>query len=109
MRLEHRGTGVHFSAVLPTFTNTELISGMHAPSGIVAQPEDVAAAIARLIARPRSRVSVTRLAGVLAAFNKLTPRPIGEYFARRLGMDHTFTDEIDRTARADYNRRLGSH
>jgi short-subunit dehydrogenase len=106
MRLEHRATGVRFSTVLPTFTNTELIDGTRAPMGLMAEPEDVAAAVAALIARPRRRVTVTRVAGILAAFNKLTPRPIGEFIVRRLGVDHTFTDEVDRDARRGYDDRL---
>ena len=106
MRLEHRSTGVHFSAVLPTFTKTELIAGTQAPLGLLAEPEDVAAAVTALIAKPRRRVAVTRLAGLMTTFNKLTPRPIGEYIARRLGVDRTFTDNVDRDARRGYDDRL---
>ncbi len=106
MRLEYRGTGVHFSAVLPTFTRTELIAGTKAPMGLLAEPQDVARAVARLIARPRRRVTVTRLAGVAMAFNKLTPRAFGEFTARRMGVHRIFTDEVDRTARAEYDRRV---
>ncbi|MFD4462035.1 SDR family oxidoreductase [Nocardia sp. NPDC058480] len=105
MRLEHRGTGVRFSAVLPTFTRTEMIAGTRAPRALLADPGDVAAAVAALIARPRRRVSVTRLAGVLAAFNKLTPRPVGEFMARQLGVHRTFID-VDRDARRAYDDRL---
>ncbi|MEV0772804.1 SDR family oxidoreductase [Nocardia salmonicida] len=107
MRLEHRGTGVRFSAVLPTFTRTEMITGTRAPRALLADPTDVAAAVAALIARPRRRVSVTRLAGVLAAFNKLTPRPLGEFMARRLGVHRTFID-VDRDARRVYDDRLAT-
>ncbi|MFF0498704.1 SDR family oxidoreductase [Nocardia aobensis] len=108
MRLECRGSGVHFSAVLPTFTRTELIAGTKAPMGLLAEPEDVARAVVRLIARPRRRVTVTRLAGVAMAFNKLTPRAFGEFTARRMGVHRIFTDEVDRAARADYDRRVGN-
>ncbi|MFD4354081.1 SDR family oxidoreductase [Nocardia sp. NPDC058518] len=107
MRLEHRGTGVRFSAVLPTFTRTEMITGTRAPRALLADPADVAAAVAALIARPRRRVSVTRLAGVLAAFNRLTPRPLGEFMARRLGVHRTFID-VDRDARRAYDDRLST-
>lgn len=107
MRLEHRGTGVRFSAVLPTFTRTEMITGTRAPRALLAEPADVASAVAALIARPRRRVSVTRTAGVLAAFNKLTPRPLGEFMARRLGVHRTFID-VDREARRAYDDRLAT-
>lgn len=106
MRLEHRDSGIRFSAVLPTFTRTELIAGTRAPLGLLADPEDVAVAVAALIARPRRRVTVTRAAGVLATFNKLTPRPLGEYIARRLGVHTTFVDRVDRDARRVYDDRL---
>jgi NAD(P)-dependent dehydrogenase (short-subunit alcohol dehydrogenase family) len=106
MRLEHQSTGVHFSAVLPTFTRTELIAGTRAPMGLLAEPADVAAAVAALIARPRRRVTVTRAAGIMAAFNRLTPRPVGEYLARRLGVHRAFTDDVDRDARRGYDDRL---
>ncbi|MGW6620859.1 SDR family oxidoreductase [Nocardia sp. NPDC055002] len=107
MRLEHRGTGVRFSAVLPTFTRTEMIAGTRAPRALLAEPADVASAVAALIARPRRRVSVTRTAGMLAAFNKLTPGPLGEFMARRLGVHRTFID-VDRDARRAYDDRLAA-
>ncbi|MEU0539867.1 SDR family NAD(P)-dependent oxidoreductase, partial [Nocardia sp. NPDC005978] len=53
MHREQRGSGVRFSAVLPTFTRTEMIAGTRAPLGLLAEPDDVARAVARLIARPR--------------------------------------------------------
>ncbi|MEV5832000.1 SDR family oxidoreductase [Nocardia sp. NPDC052112] len=109
MRLEYRESGIRFSAVLPTFTRTELIAGTRAPLGLLAEPEDVAAAVAALIARPRRRVTVTRAAGILATFNKLTPRPLGEYIARRLGVHSTFVDHVDRDARRAYDNRLNQH
>ncbi|MEU2042259.1 SDR family oxidoreductase [Nocardia niwae] len=106
LRREYRGRGVHFSAVLPTFTRTEMIAGTRAPFGLLAEPEDVARAVADLVARPRRRVTVTRLAGWLAAADKLTPRPIGEFMTRRLGIDHLFLEDVDQNARAAYDERL---
>ncbi|MGV9675720.1 SDR family oxidoreductase [Nocardia sp. NPDC003482] len=106
MRLEYRGTGVRFSAVLPTFTATELIAGTRAPMGLLAQPGDVAVAVRRLVAKPRRRVTVTRTAAVLASFNRLTPRPLGEFVARRMGVHRTFVDDVDRDARRVYDDRL---
>lgn len=108
MRLENLGSGVRFSAVLPTFTRTELIAGTRAPLGLLAEPDDVARAVAALIARPRRRVTVTRTAAILATLNKLTPRPLGEFLARRLGVHHTFTDNVDRAARQSYDDRVAT-
>jgi NAD(P)-dependent dehydrogenase (short-subunit alcohol dehydrogenase family) len=56
MRLEHRSTGVHFSAVLPTFTNTELIAGTRAPLGLLAEPDDVGVQHQHRVAAQRSIV-----------------------------------------------------
>ena len=48
IRMENRGSGVHFSAILPTLTNTEMIAGVgHARGFKNAEPDDVARAIAR--------------------------------------------------------------
>ncbi|WP_280238711.1 hypothetical protein [Nocardia abscessus] len=83
-----------------------MIAGTRAPFGLLAEPENVARAVADLVARPRRRVTVTRLAGWLAAANKVTPRPIGEFMTRRLGIDHVFLEDVDRDARAIYDERL---
>ncbi|PPJ24677.1 hypothetical protein C5E45_25110 [Nocardia nova] len=61
-----------------------------------------------VIARPRRRVTVTRLAGVAMAFDKLTPRAFGEFTARRMGVHRIFPDKVDRAARANYDRRVGN-
>ncbi|MEU0545599.1 short-chain dehydrogenase, partial [Nocardia sp. NPDC005978] len=60
----------------------------------------------RLIARPRRRVTVTRRAGWFAALDKVTPRPVGDFVTRRLGIDRIFLDEVDRSARAAYDERV---
>ncbi|MGV9834038.1 SDR family oxidoreductase [Nocardia niigatensis] len=106
MRREYRGSGVSFSVVLPTFTRTEMLAGTRAPFGLLAEPEDVARAVAGLVERPRRRVAVTRRAGWLAASNKLTPRPVGEFMMRRLGIDHVFLEDVDGIARRAYDQRV---
>ena len=46
VRMENRGRGVHFSAIMPTLTNTEMIAGFgHAKGFKNAEPEDVARAV----------------------------------------------------------------
>lgn len=48
LREEYRGTGVRFSSVLPTLTNTELGSGVTAPKLLrPAEPEEIADAVRR--------------------------------------------------------------
>ena len=59
-----RSTGREVSAVLPTFTNTELIAGTH-PSAAQkpVQPEDIAAAVVKVLDKPTTVVSVPRRCG----------------------------------------------
>lgn len=105
-RIECRNTGVHFSVVLPTFTNTELISGSSGAKFLKnAEPEDIADAIVRLITKPAPRVAVTRAAGLIIAAMKFIPKSAGEYIARKLGMDHVFLDDLDNAARKAYEDR----
>lgn len=106
VRLEHRNTGVEFSAVLPTFTNTELISGTQGAKGLKnAEPEDIANAIVGLIEKPARRVAVTRLAGALVASQKFMPWAVAEFIAKQFGLEHVFTDEVDSAARKAYEDR----
>src|ERR1700716_4164313 len=51
--------GVNITAVLPTFTNTELISGTTPSSAQKpVEPAEIAAAIVKVLDKPKSRVSV---------------------------------------------------
>lgn len=108
LRREYRGSGVAFSQVQPTFTNTELVSGTFGTKGMRnAEPHEVAAAVAALVARPRPVVRVTRWAGVLAGSQNFVPRRVGEAIARSLGAEAAFT-EIDQHAREAYEERVRS-
>jgi NAD(P)-dependent dehydrogenase (short-subunit alcohol dehydrogenase family) len=105
-RIEYRNTGVHFSSVLPTFTNTELISGTSGAKLLKnAEPEDIANAIIGLISKPAARVAVTRIAGIVAGSMKFLPKSAGEFIARKLGMEHVFVDDVDTAARKAYEDR----
>ncbi|MFI1915194.1 SDR family oxidoreductase [Nocardia sp. NPDC020380] len=106
LRVEHRDTGVEFSAVLPTFTNTELVAGTKGVKGFRnAEPAEIAAAVAGLLEKPRARVSVTRTAGALIALQKVLPRVVTEFLGRRFGQEHLFLDDVDQAARQAYERR----
>lgn len=105
-RIEYRDTGVHFSAVLPTFTNTELVAGTSGAKLLKnAEPEDIADAIVGLIAKPARRVAVTRAAGIVVASMKFIPRSTGEFIARKLGLEHVFLEDVDTAARKAYEDR----
>ncbi|MCX8564386.1 SDR family oxidoreductase [Mycolicibacterium mucogenicum] len=106
VRLENRKTGVQFSAVLPSVVNTELTAGTTGIRGIKnAEPSDIANAIVGLIVKPRPKVRVTRLAGVLIGAQKYLPRIVGEELNRLFGGEHIFTDKVDNTARKAYEDR----
>jgi short-subunit dehydrogenase len=105
-RIEYRNTGVHFSSVLPTFTNTELISGTSGAKLLKnAEPEDIANAIIGLITKPAARVAVTRIAGIIAGSMKFLPKSAGEFITRKLGMEHAFVEDVDNAARKAYEDR----
>jgi len=105
-RIEYRDTGVHFSSVLPTFTNTELVAGTSGAKLLKnAESEDIADAIVGLITKPARRVAVTRAAGLVVASMKFIPQSTGELIARKLGMEHVFLDEVDTAARKAYEDR----
>ena len=101
LRREHEGSGVRFTTVMPSFTNTRLVVGADRGRIPVAEPEDVARGIARTITHPRDEVIVPRTAAVLThAMERLLPRSLGDALARRLGADEMFltADGADRGA-----------
>lgn len=105
-RVEHRGTGVQFSTVMPSFVNTELTAGTKGVPGLKnVEPEDIAKAIIDLIERPRPRVRVSKLVGAIAASQKFLPRSLAESLNRALGADDVFLDQVDSAARRAYEDR----
>jgi len=107
IRAEHRGTGVHYSAVLPAMTNTEMIAGIDQARGLKnAEASDVAKAIVDLIRKPKRRVTVTRAAGMVLVIQRILPGSVADALRRSLGLDHLFTDRLDVGKRAPYERRV---
>jgi short-subunit dehydrogenase len=109
IRMENRGSGVHFSAILPTLTNTEMIAGTgHARGFKNAEPDDVARAIAGVIAKPKARVFVPRSLGVAVATQRFMPRRVSEAMARASGKGRVFTSDVEVDKRTAYARRTGT-
>lgn len=109
VRMENRGSGVHFSAVLPTLTNTEMIAGIgHARGFRNAEPDDVARAIAAVIAKPRPRVLVPRSIGATVTGQRLMPQGVAEALGRALGTGRVFTSDVEIDKRKAYARRAGT-
>lgn len=106
-RLEFRGTGIDFSSVLPTFTNTELVSGAGKVKGFAnAEPEDIARAVVSLIEKPRPRLRVTRAAGAVVSARRFMPARVAERIARAFGTEDAFVGQVDAAKRAAYEERI---
>ncbi|NDU75138.1 SDR family NAD(P)-dependent oxidoreductase [Actinomadura sp. DSM 109109] len=107
-RLEVADRGVHVSAVLPTFTNTELTAGTRSPKGQKnCEPEDIAAAVVGLIGRPRPQAVVPKKLGTQVKLGALLPERVRLATSRRLGLDKIFL-EYDPEARKGYDARIRS-
>jgi NAD(P)-dependent dehydrogenase (short-subunit alcohol dehydrogenase family) len=105
-RLEYRAAGVKFSSVLPTFVNTELASGTPGTKGFRnADPAEIADAVVALIAQPKPRVRITKVAGAMVVSQKFWPRRLSEGLNRLMGGDHVFTDDVDVEKRRAYEAR----
>ncbi|MFE7719339.1 SDR family oxidoreductase [Nocardia rhizosphaerihabitans] len=106
LREEYRGSGVRFSAVLPTLTKTELGAGVQGNWLVQpAEPEQIAAAIEKLIRSPRSKVRVSAFAGYLSQFVNLLPEAVGDGLGRALGSRTAFLGDVDSSARRAYEER----
>jgi NAD(P)-dependent dehydrogenase (short-subunit alcohol dehydrogenase family) len=109
VRMENRGSGVHFSAIMPTLTNTEMVSGIGQAKGFKnAEPEDIARAVIDVIAKPKARVAIPRSMGITLSLQRLLPLPIAEALGRALGTGRVFTSDVDAAKRESYARRTGT-
>ena len=91
--------------LLPTFTNTELISGTH-PSAAQkpVEPADIAAGVVKLLDKPRTALSVPEPLRAISIVSTLLPPRGRRWLNRKLGNERVFLD-FDRTARAGYEQR----
>ncbi|KIU18760.1 SDR family oxidoreductase [Mycolicibacterium llatzerense] len=105
-RVEYADTGVQFTCVMPSFTNTELIAGTAGLKFIpTAQPEDVAQAIVDAVARPTADVFVPKVIGPILRTQPLIGRRLRDAINTQLGAYSTFLD-FDPKARAEYQHRI---
>jgi NAD(P)-dependent dehydrogenase (short-subunit alcohol dehydrogenase family) len=109
VRLENRGSGVHFSAIMPTLTNTDMVLGIgHARGFKNVEPEDVARAVVDVIGKPKPRVAIPRSMGIALSAQRLMPRAAAEALGRVLGTGRVFTSDVQREKRQAYEQRAGT-
>ena len=108
IRQEFGPQGIAVTTVLPSFTNTELISGTKGLRGVkTLEPEQVGDAIVRGVGR-KTPVIVLPASGRLALWmNTILPTRARDAFMKISGGDRVFID-VDVAARAAYEKRIGS-
>ena len=99
--------GVRISTVLPSFTNTGLISGTTAPALTPAiEPAQVADAVVGLLRRYRPQATVPARLSFSAAQWSLMPQRTRRWLSEKTGMGRMFLD-YDHAARSAYEARTG--
>ncbi|MFL6159753.1 MAG: SDR family oxidoreductase [Marmoricola sp.] len=102
---ELSGSGVRVAAVLPSFTNTGLISGTTAPRLSPAiEPEQVAAAVVKLLGKHKPTSVVPKAMAFSSVSWPMYPNRLKRWMGRKTGMDTMFL-EVDHAARAAYDER----
>jgi NADP-dependent 3-hydroxy acid dehydrogenase YdfG len=100
--------GVEVSCVMPTFTNTELIAGTH-PSAAQkpVEPEDIAAAVVKVLDKPTTLVSVPPALRFFSAITPTLSPKSRRWLSKKLGNDDVFLT-FDRDKRRSYEQRAQS-
>jgi short-subunit dehydrogenase len=97
--------GVDVTVVLPTFTNTELIAGTTTTAATKpVQPEDIAAAIVKVLDKPKTHVSVPGPLRFVGSLTSMLPPRGRRRLNKLMGNDRVFLD-IDTKARQSYEQR----
>jgi short-subunit dehydrogenase len=98
--------GVNISTVMPTFTNTELISGTDATGAQKpVHPEDIAAAVVKVLDKPSiTNLTVPAPLKHMSAAIQMLPARARRWLLHKLGTDTVFLD-FDTKARAAYEER----
>jgi short-subunit dehydrogenase len=100
--------GIEVSVVMPPFTNTELISGTRPVSANKpVEPEDIAAAIVKVLNKPKTHVSVPGGVRFVLGLTNMAGPKVRRWLNRRTGSDRVFLD-FDTAARQSYEERAQS-
>jgi short-subunit dehydrogenase len=106
LRLEYRGSGVHFSLIQPSQVKTAMIEGQPQPRLLpVVTPDDVADAVIGAVQNDRFEVWVPASQGISAKLGLLLPRRARERVLRGLGV-HRIGGDVDAAARQAYHERM---
>jgi NAD(P)-dependent dehydrogenase (short-subunit alcohol dehydrogenase family) len=107
-RLEFEPRGVSFTCVMPSFTNTDLPSGLEGMKGLkTVEPADLAAAIARGIEKKQLDVYAPKALRPILFTQSVVGRHARDFMNRRLGAYDTFF-RIDHSKRDDYDKRISA-
>jgi short-subunit dehydrogenase len=105
LRAELRGTGVHVTTVMPSLAATELAAGMRPPRFVpMVQPDQVAAAIAGALERPKLEVIVPAWTTGLIRLQLAMPAGFRDAMRRFFRIEEV-GGEVDYGARAAYVER----
>ncbi|MFD4293214.1 SDR family oxidoreductase [Rhodococcus sp. NPDC058505] len=83
VREELRGSGVQVSVIMPGVVDTELAVGTDSGATARLHPGDVAAAVARVLRRPRFEVTLPATIGLLVRVTGLLPQALRDRVLRR--------------------------
>ncbi|MFD4407701.1 SDR family oxidoreductase [Nocardia sp. NPDC058499] len=87
VREELRGAGVHLSVIMPGVVDTDLAAGTATGAAAQLQPGDVAAAVVKVLHRPRFEVTVPGYLDPLIRLVALLPRPLRDRILRAMVPD----------------------
>ncbi len=101
--------GVNVSVVLPTFTNTELITGTKTSAAQKpVQPEDIAAGVVKVLDKPAiTHLSVPGPLRAVSTLTALLPPKARRWLSHKLGNDTVFLN-FDTKTRSAYEERAQS-
>ena len=97
--------GVEVSCVMPTFTNTELVAGTHTSAAQKpVEPEDIAAAVVKMLDKPRTLASVPPWGRFFGAITPMLSAKTRRWMSHKMGNDTVFLS-FDAKARQAYEQR----
>ncbi|GGL09925.1 SDR family oxidoreductase [Nocardia jinanensis] len=107
-RVECARSGVSFTCVLPSFTNTDLIAGTSGTKFIAnLEPGEVAEAIVAAIAARKPDVYLPRILGLVVWSQPLLGRRLRDWANHLIKADSAFL-AFDADARKEYDARIGA-